>query len=184
MITPIARLEAALEQIGAEHEPPWGWETRVLAVTGQRPPRRRWWFAMQVVALAAIGLVFLPRPRPANHNLALEVIRDPSGPPVRGRSASVGCRVHVTATSGDRYRAIWVYRNEHELVAACPDGLSCQRSGDTTTVDVTLQAIGSYTFVSVTSTSPLPEPRGSYDHDRAAAQEAGASIQHDVIEVR
>jgi len=37
---PIARLEHALEQLGAEHQPPPGWEARVLAAVEPRPRRR------------------------------------------------------------------------------------------------------------------------------------------------
>jgi hypothetical protein len=180
----IARMEAALQRLGAEHEPPWGWETRVLAATRQRSRRCNWWLAIPAAALIALASISWPSPKPPDDNLALHVLWEPVGPIVRGNSAHVGDRAHITATSADRYRAIWVYRNEHELVVACPAGLSCRRSGNTTTVDVTLLAVGSYTFVAVTSASPLPEPRGTYDSDRAAAEKARAAIVIQPLEVR
>jgi hypothetical protein len=182
MSAPIARMEAALERMGAEHEPPLGWEIRVLAEVRVRPLQSRWWVAL--FSLAAIALIAWPRPEPSNHNLSLDVVRNPAGSAMRGPGAHLGDLVRITATGGDRYRAIWVYRNEHELVAACPEGPACTHSGDTTTADVRLQAIGSYAFVTVTSASPLPAPGDTYDHDLANAREAGATIKTQVIDVR
>lgn len=184
MSDPIARVEAAFERLGAEHEPPPGWQARVLAATRQRPRRCSWWLALPAAALIAIGSIFWPSQKPTDDTLALHVIWEPVGPIVRGNSAHVGDLAHITATSGDRYRAIWVYRNEHELVVACPAGPSCRRSGNATTVDITLLAVGSYTFVAVTSPSPLPEPQGSYDSDRASAEKARAAILIQPLEVR
>lgn len=184
MSDPLARVEAALERLGAEHEPPRGWEARVLAATRKRSPRCGWWFAIPSIAVVALVPICWPSSTPPDDNLALRVIREPVGPIKRGSSAHVGDRVHITATSGDRYQAIWVYRNDRELVAACPAGLSCRRSGNTTTADITLLAVGSYTFVAVTSISPLPEAQGSYDYDRARAEGARATLHIQPLEVR
>jgi hypothetical protein len=184
MITAIARLEAAIAWLGTEHEPPRGWETRVLAAVGAPRRRHAWWLAMPAFAAIAITIALaIPRPRP-HEPLELQVSVVSVGPVVRGSTAHTGDRVHASATGGDRYRAIWVYRNERELVVACPGGPSCGSTGDTTTAEVTLPGIGAYVFVALTSASPLPAPRGSYDTDHTAAEQAGAKIQHRKIEVR
>lgn len=182
----ITRVETALKQLGAEYEPPWGWQARVLAAIQPRRSWCLWRFAIPIIALIVMVPIFWPKPRPAppEDRVALHVIVDPAGPTMRGSSAHVGDRVHVTAASGDRYRALWVYRNEHELVVACPGGPSCRRAGEATTADLTLLAVGRYTFVAITSISPLPAPQGSYDADHAAAREAGATIQSQPLEVR
>ena len=53
------RIEEALVRLGAEHEPPPGWEARVLAAV--RPPRRRvWWIALiMVIMIVAIGALLV-----------------------------------------------------------------------------------------------------------------------------
>jgi len=184
MSDPITRVEAALKQLGAEYEPPWGWEARVLAATRPRPRWCLWWFAIPALALSVSAPIFWSWTRPPDDCVALHVSVDPAGPTMRGSSAHVGDRVHVTATSRDLHRALWVYRNEHELVVACPGGPACRRSGDTTTADLTLLAVGTYTFVAITSISPLPAPQGSYDADQASAREVRATIQIQPLEVR
>ena len=184
MTDPITRVEAALKQLGAAHEPPRGWETRVLAATRSRPRWCLWWFVLPALAMIVSAPLFWPRSAPTDDRVALHVILDPVGPTMRGSSAHVGDRVRVTAAGSDPYRALWVYRNEHELVVACPGGPSCRRAGDATTADLTLLAVGRYTLVAITSSTPLPAPRGAYDTDQAAAREAGATSQSQPLEVR
>lgn len=180
-----SRLESALEQLGAEHEPPPGWQTRVLAAIDEPRGLRRWWLALPVAAAIAICLSLVPSsPEPPSRALALRVDVVPTGPPMRGTAAVVGNYVHARATGGDCYRAIWVYRNERELVVVCPGGLSCGSAGGATTAGVTLLTVGSYTFVAVTSASPLPALQGSYDDDRAAAERSGAQVKSYTIEAR
>ena len=52
-LEPISRIEAALARLGAEHEPPVGWEARVLAATAPPPRRAWWWLAIAMKALKA-----------------------------------------------------------------------------------------------------------------------------------
>jgi hypothetical protein len=207
----MARVKAALERLGDEYEPPPGWDTRVLTVIGQWPPwqpwwrrwhwwrRWRWWLAIPMGALGAIigWFALLPAPDPmveatsiamlratSDNGLALEITWESAGSTMRGRAAHLGDRVHVTATSGDRHHAIWVYHDDRELIVACPAGPSCNGARHTMTADVTLQTVGRYTFLAVASDAPLPEPQGSFDPDCAAAEKAGARTQVQQIEVR
>ena len=185
MTPSIPRIETALRQLGAEHEPPHGWQARVLAATRPRPRGCLWRLVIPIaVALIMIAPIFWPHSGPPEDGVALHVAVEPAGPIMRGNSAHIGDRVHVTATSRDRYRALWVYRDERELVVACPGGPSCRRDGDTTTADLTLLAVGSYAIVAVTATVPLPAPRGAYDADNAAARELGAAIESQPLKVR
>ena len=195
MSDPMVRMEAALQRLGAEYEPPPGWDTRVLTVIGQWHPwyhwwrRWHWWIAIPIGALCPIVLlVWLAAPtlrmqETSEPTVAISVRRETVGSVTRGSSASTGDRVHVTATSGDRYRAIWVYHDDRELVAVCPAGPSCNGARDTVTADVTLQIVGSYTFLAVASSSPLPEPSGSLDLDQAAAVKAGATTRMEQLKV-
>jgi predicted DNA-binding protein (UPF0251 family) len=52
------RIEDALAQLGAEHEPPPGWEARVLAAT-HVTRRRPWWYAAGGLAAAVAAQAIL-----------------------------------------------------------------------------------------------------------------------------
>jgi hypothetical protein len=182
MTAPILRLEAALAGLGAAYEPPWGWQTRVLAAVEAPRRRRGWWLALPAAAALALPLVLL-RPPPEDP-LVFQMAVVPVGPQQRGSAAQVGDRVHAQATGGDRYRAIWVYRDHRELVVACPGGPSCGALDDTTAAEVTLRTLGAYEILALTSASPIPAPHGAYDADLAAAERAGAKIQHKYVTVR
>jgi hypothetical protein len=182
MTAPILRLEAALARLGAAHEPPWGWQTRVLAAVKTPRRQRGWWLALPAAAALALPLA-LVRPPPEDP-LVLRVAMVPVGRPQRGSSAQVGDRVHAQATGGDHYRAIWVYRDHRELVVACPGGPSCGDLDDATAAEVTLLTLGTYELIALTSASPIPAPHGAYDADLAAAERAGATIQRDHVTVR
>ena len=193
MSAPIARVEAALRQLGTEHHPPPGWDTRVLEAIGPRNPwwrQWRWWIAIPMTALSVCILLWCsvgPIPGPATVALAehrtLQLKRELAGPTMRGSAAGIGDHIQATVASADRYRALWVYHDDRKLIVACPSGPACSGSRDTMTAAITLQIVGSYTFLMVTSTSPFPEPQGSFDADWAAATEAGATTQLERIEV-
>lgn len=169
------RIEAALARLGAEHEPPVGWEARVLAAVGA--PRRRWWaYAAPGVALAAaaaVALVVLRRPPPA---LALNVDVKHSAR-YRGDEASAGDIAHIVVSGGKGPRAIWVYHEEVQLVLRCPGDPKCRVSDASTEVDVTLTSAGTYTVVVLTGGDSLPPLTGTYDADTAAAKDAGLEVR-------
>ena len=169
---PIARIEAALARLGAEHKPPVGWEARVLAAATKPKPKPWWWFAFPVVALAVTAIVVC-FPRSSTDQLpqlALDI--EKGGVVVRGTSAHVGDIVHATATGGG-HRVVWVYRDDR-LVVACPGAPQCRRNGEATIADVVLDSTGEYTIVALTSQSPVPAPTGAFDKDVSNAITAGA----------
>ena len=184
MIEPIARIEAALAQLGADHVPPAGWEARVLAQTAGVSRWRRllqWRIAMPLVAagaVAAIVVAVFPRQR----ELALEVAYRSSGV-VRGSSHAVGDVVRATASGGQGHRALWVYC-EDRLVLACPGGRGCQSSGDATIAELTLQTPGHYMIVALTASAALSTSDGTFDDDVGGALRAGAIVQKEYVDVR
>ena len=119
MNDPSTRLERAIAQLGSEHEPPPGWQARVLAaIESSKPPQssplawlRRWWAAIAAPVLAAAAVVLwfsLDRPRPLRLAVALE--SDPKLVVRGGSSSGTGdvvavplhSRVVLTAHGGKR----------------------------------------------------------------------------------
>jgi len=183
MTEPIARIEAALKRLGEEHEPPVGWEARVLAATATPKAKPWWWFAFPVVALAVIAIVVFAWHSTLDQPLQLSVDREKGAVAVRGDSAHVGDIVHAKATGGSRYRAVWVYREDH-LVVACPGAPQCRRDGKATIADLVLDTIGEYTIVALTSSSPVPAPAGQLDADLGKTAEMGVHQEHKTLKVR
>lgn len=199
MTEPIDRIEAALSRLGAEHEPPLGWEARVLAATATSTAahthtghpeqghtgKKWWWLVVPAVAAAVITIVVAPR-APNDSHLQLALTFDKGGSVVRGSSAQVGDVVHATATGGGPSRAVWVYHND-ALVAACPGAapaVQCQVSDTSTIADLTPSSIGEYMIVALSSTSPISKPTGTFDVDIAHAREAGAIEKIERLTVR
>ncbi|MEO7735104.1 MAG: hypothetical protein ABIY55_29380, partial [Kofleriaceae bacterium] len=139
-----------------------------------------------LVGVAAVGLVTLavhheaPRAKPLE--VALTV--DHAGPVMRGSSAHLGDLLHVVAR-GARYRAIWVYKDERELVASCPAlraidrarALDCQVTGDALELRLALPARGAYAVVTLGGAAGLPTPTGTLDKDIDAASNIDGSYQ-------
>jgi hypothetical protein len=182
MTEPIARIEAALKRLGEEHQPPVGWEARVLAATATPPARPWWWFAFPVVALAVIAIVVFAWHSMLDQPLQLAVDREKGAVAVRGDSAHVGDIVHAKATGGSRYRSVWVYRDDH-LVVACPGAPQCRRDGKATIADLVLDTAGVYTIIALTSSSPVPAPAGQLDADVGKAEEMGALKRREILKV-
>jgi hypothetical protein len=176
------RIEAALARLGAEHEPPVGWEARVMAAVGAT--RRRWWMyaapGVALAAAAAVAVVVLRRPPPA---LALNVKVKHSAL-YRGDEASAGDVAHIVASGGTGPRAIWIYHEEVQLVLRCPGDPRCRVSDASIEVDLTLTSAGTYTMVALTAVSGLPPLTGTYDADTAAAKDAGLDVRQSRLTVQ
>ncbi|HEX4417278.1 MAG TPA: hypothetical protein VH165_05225 [Kofleriaceae bacterium] len=185
MSDPLARLEQALARLGHEHEPPPGWEARVLAATRQ-PKRRRWWWTagpLLALALVLIWIVFALQPDGATSGtLALSVTYDNAGTVVRGAAPHPGDRMCATATGGGEYRAVWIYRY-NKLVEACPgtaqsQGPWCRAKHGATATGVMLLD-GVYRVVALTASAPLARPplSSKYDDDVSGARDLHAEIR-------
>ncbi len=178
----IVRIEAAITRLGHADEPPRGWEAHVLATLARHRSRRHGAWFVPMLAVGA-GLV-LTASREAPDTLELVVTREHRGPAVRSDGAWAGDLLHITARRGVGPRAIWIYRNEIELVATCPGAPACRIGRDRTTTTLDLAAIGRYTVVALTSPAPLPVPHGLTDADLAAALTAGATLRTREVIVR
>lgn len=189
------RVTRALAQLGAEHEPPLGWESRVLAAISAPVPARacrRWWYAVPAAAAVAIAAVLLvPRLLPRPDALALMIEREPSATRLRGDPGDearivvpLGGRIRVVARGGGRHHAIWVYRDATTLVARCPGDAACRRAGGQLDMTLALPTIGTYQVVAWSSDNELPAPRGVYDADFAAATTGDATAKLRLVEVQ
>jgi hypothetical protein len=184
------RLENALARLGVEYEPPPGWEARVLAATADAAPRRRkpWWQRWRWsiapgLALAGAAAAVIAYVAPAGVPVALALRIDIAHrAPMRGSDAVVGDTAHIVAT-GDGNRALWIYRDEAELVLRCPGAPACQVADGSIAVDLALTQIGRYTVVALAPPAALPALSGAFDDDLAVARRAGAALQEQVIDV-
>jgi hypothetical protein len=82
--------------------------------------------------------------------------------------------VRAAARRGPGHRAIWIYRERDELLAACPGGAPCREAADGLAAELTLELVGTYTIVALWSPHPIPPPAGTRDQALAAAARAGA----------
>lgn len=178
------RIERELANLGTEHQPPLGWEARVLAATETRR-RPRWWLAaIPAFATLATLLVLWLRPGATTKRVELAIEIETGGTIVRGTSAHVGDVVHATIRGHGRHRALWVYRNDTELLIACPGDAGCRTSEPGVTADVTLSAPGTYTFVGLTSDTVIARPAGSLDSAVAEMMRAGGERTIEQVVVR
>lgn len=190
----IERIEAALARLGEEHEPPAGWEARVLAAAA--PPRKRpWWvFAIGPALVAAIAIVMIAIPKKPPRALEVSIFVKKSPVVVRGetrddlesreRTAHLGDTVQVRASAGAKVVALWIYHDEHELVLRCPGQPGCTAITDGVTADLAISRIGSYQVVGVSSAADLGEPTGNYDADVAHAENVNAVVSQYKVTVR
>jgi hypothetical protein len=183
---PTTRLEQALARLGGDHEPPEGWEARVLEAT-RKPKRTRWWqvfgpiLALAVVIVVIVAVRARPPDQAAPPLLAVEVHK--GGAVVRDLSAHVHDVVHAAARGADGHRALWIYRGG-ALVLACPGAAPCREGDGETIADLELTSKADYMIVALTSGAPIPVPRGLYDTDVGAAKRAGASDATQQLRVR
>lgn len=112
----------------------------------------------------------------AGVRLAFEVVAK-DGPALRG-DAQLGDTLRVTAGAG---MALWVYRNDRELLLVCPR--DCRRQGQAWIGEVALDAVGAYQLVWL-STDAVPAPSGELERDVAAARAAGATHELRDLDVR
>ncbi|MEZ4360725.1 MAG: hypothetical protein R3B48_11130 [Kofleriaceae bacterium] len=175
-----ARLGAALAQLGEGAARRGDHVARVLAtidavtphaVTPRRWPRRVARVAAPLFALAAMAaLVWWWRggagvPAPARFTMTMIA---QSAKTLRG-DAQLGERLEVSARAGT---ALWVYRNQHELLLVCPR--DCRDDGrESVYGTVQLDQVGTYQVVWVSSANATT-PTGDLEADVAAARAAGA----------
>ena len=181
------RIARTLVDLGTGAERRSDHVARVLATAAAEAPSRAapvrrarrvaWWAGPALAFAAAVALVWwLRRPGPAAPRFALEIVaRDELA--LRG-DAHLGDHLRVTARPG---AAIWIYRNDRELLRVCPR--DCRAADGGMTVELELDAIGRYQVVWL-STDRAPLPAGDVERDVAAARATGAVHELRDIEVQ
>jgi hypothetical protein len=154
---------------------PWGGaEPRGIDEPPARRPGRWLRFAAPAVGLAAAAaLIWWLRGGEPAPRFAVEVVSQ-HAVAIRG-DARLGDRLRVRARVG---AAVWIYRNDRELLLACPR--DCARDGDALIGEIALDAIARYQIVWL-STASAPAPGGELERDVAAASAAGAT--HELREI-
>jgi hypothetical protein len=175
----LRRIEEALARLDAAKRPPRDWQSRVLAAT--RSPRPTWRPRAVALAAASLGvivilLLVLQRTRPERSHLSLRIVVHLGPMKQRGQQAGLGDTLEASASGAPRL-AIWIYRNEIELVVACPGGSSCVETDGRMRATMPLDAVGRYSIVALSSDVPLPAPQGKLDNDVAAATRRGATYR-------
>lgn len=170
------RLRQDLAALGAEEEPPLGWEGRVLRRIEERR-RRRWvWMLAPLGAAALAATLFFAIPRaPATSTLFQEVVQE--GSVRRAESATPGDRLRLRAETGEAAHAeLRIYRNGRELLLRCPGAPSCAQEEDEITVSFALPSPGRYQAMLLLDDQPLPSPGKGLDPDAGAALDRGAKV--------
>jgi len=179
------RLSAEIAGLGAEDEPPVGWQARVWERIDQRRERRRpWWLGWRgwivpvgAVLAASLAALFLIRP-PGPQLPSLRVEIQAGATVHRGGEAQPGDLLRLTAaTGGARHAELRVYRNDTELVLRCSTDRPCSRQGDEVRAAVLLDAVGRYQPLLMRAESPLPSPVSDLEKDTSAALAAGADVK-------
>lgn len=178
------RLRAGLARLGAEDEPPPGWQARVWERIEERQERRKrhrgwllWMVPAAVGAAAALIALLLLRPSPPPPPSLLARIE--AGDTVRrGAEAQPGDLLRLTATTGEAPHAeLRVYRNDAEMVLRCSAEPPCTRQGPHLTATLRLDGVGRYTPLLLHSEKPLPAGGGDLDADTREALAAGADVE-------
>jgi hypothetical protein len=159
-----------------------------------RPGRRRRRFAIYaapiLAAAAAVALRLIPPPAPEfqlvvalDHTDLSQRSRERAGLTQRALTAHVDDVVR-SSVHGKRYRAIWVYLDDRELVTSCPkDGGSCSTTDGDLTLQLRLRAHGTYTIVGLGSSEPIPEARATVDETLVFIRSAGVHSERRAIRV-
>ncbi len=88
-------------------------------------------------------------------------------------AAHIGDTLHLETSD-----SVWIYRDDHELVLACPGGPTCRANG----LDYKITTHGVFSIVLVQGEAPLP--KGDLDADVHAANQVGTNCKIVPVEVR
>jgi len=148
--------------------------------------RRRIVTLIPLLAAAAAFMIWLigtrgaEQAKPIELSLTIERHVEPKrGSPTRSTLAHVGDILRPVLRGG-RYRAIWVYLGDRDLLIACPGDTQCDNTDDKLTLGFRVTALGQYSIIALGSEKPIMAPHGALDVMLSAAAAAGISfkIQH------
>lgn len=183
----MARLEQAIARLGAEHEPPLGWQANVLAAIDadrERSWRGRWirWLApAPALALGIVAAALLWISGPDSSSAFLSIRRVSTLQVVRGgEDFLLGDRLGIEAGCGVERCAIRVYRDE-QFVVGCPGTGSCRVGGAGVGMDLELDRMGEYVIVAFPVGAAAFDRRGSVDADLDALRGVGIRRRHFIV---
>ena len=173
------RLGDGISSLGAEDEPPVGWQARVWERIAQRRRRRRgWWTWWVVPAVAAAAALLILIRTPEREPAGLWVKVEAGATVRRGAEAQPGDRLDLRATTGGAPHAeLRVYRNDAELVLRCSSEPPCTRREDELRASVVLDGIGRYQSLLFLSKNSLPATASDLETDTSATFAAGADVE-------
>ncbi len=191
------RIARALGDLGAELEPRADSEARLWAAIARDNGRqRRWivWLGLPA-ALAAAAALFLfllssdSGPDSLSKRALAVAVLPPDGSasadPIRSGDPAIGNRLQATVGIGEfAHGSLRIYRNDRELLVACPGAPECVIDADVVGATVTIDAIGVYQVVWLTSQNPIPPPSSSLGNDLENAMSQGADYQLRELEVK
>lgn len=160
-----ARAAATAPHVVADHAP--------RARRGRR--RVLVYLAPVLAAAAALPLLWPGKRDDGPLELATDV--EHTGPAARG-STHVGDVLRSTVR-GERHRALWVYLDDRDLVAACPNDERCTQRDDRITLRLPLALPGRYAVVALGSQQAIPPPASGKTLDELLAAKP-VNIQSDV----
>ena len=188
-----ARIEQAISRLGADHEPPLGWQARVLAeVAGSGRGRTQWWSrwwrailpASVSAAVAFALLVWVASP--TKTTVALSIRRVSERQVLRGgEDFFFGDRLGVEADCGAARCAIRAYRDDRPLLA-CPGSRGCRVAGEISGVELDLDRLGEYLVIAFPAAA-LPiveESDGTLDGDLSRLRAANVVVRQWSLLVR
>ena len=123
------------------------------------------YLAPALAVAAALPLYLIKR---SDSPLALAVDVEHIGT-ARGDNPHVGDVLRSTVRGGERHRAIWVYLDYRDLVAACPDDERCSEVDGQLVLKLPLKVRGEYTIVGLSSPEVIapPPPHKTLDEIQA-----------------
>lgn len=182
---PYEALVGRLRETDEECEPPAGWEDR--AVARWRGGRRQRWLRVAAGAAAGMGLAAVLMLRctvGTEGGLTVAVVNE-SGQVRRGEGVpTVGDTLRARTPVGETTRVLLYLGTKR--IASCPGSAACREEDGALVLEWPLVEAGDYRILVIsteTGAAPLELPSGMYEVDLAAAREAGARIEDQVLQV-
>jgi len=179
------RIEQAIARLGADREPPPGWQARVLAevaIRGRGRGRVRWWhLVVPALSAATVGFVLVAwlATSSAKATVELSIRRISARQVVRGgEDFLLGDRLEVRASCGGTRCSFRAYRDDR-LLLACPGDPGCRVADGASSAEVGLDHLGGYLVVAfpASAASIVEDAGGTLDGDLSRLRAADVVVR-------